>query len=91
MTGPFPRASESGASDDEGAFAGDSREKSVVCCIQDLVAEEVVDVILLRAIMMSGVRGYGVNSEVALDIVNYIRWVIDVTDTGGRDGAEVGG
>lgn len=55
VTSPFTGARERRASNNKGPFAGDSRHKSVVCGVEDLVAKEVVDIVLLRAIVVSSI------------------------------------
>lgn len=54
--------------------------------VEDLVAEEVVDVVFLGAVGVGGVGGDGVDSEFAVDVVDYVGWVVDVADARGGDG-----
>lgn len=81
MAGPFPRAGEGRATDDEGTFTGHSGEEGVVGCVEDLVTVEVVDVIFDGAVVMSSVRRDSMYGEVALDIVDHVWWVINVSYT----------
>lgn len=91
VAGQGTGAGEGGAADNEGAFCGEDGEEGVVGCVEDLVAEEVVDVIFLDAIVVGSVGGDGVNSEVALDVVDDVWWVVDVANARGEGCDEVVG
>lgn len=91
VAGEGARAGEGGAADDEGAFCGEDGEEGVVCCVEDLVAEEVVDVIFHDAVVVGSVGGDGVDGEVALDVVDDVWGMVDVANARGGCRDEVGG
>lgn len=84
MTSPLAATSECGTSDDEGSLAREDFEKTLVGGIYDLVAKEVVDIILLNTVLVCRVRADGVNSKIssALDMVDDVWRVVDVARTG---------
>lgn len=83
VAGEGPAAGEGGAADDEGSFRGHDGEEGVVGCVEDLVAEEVVDVVFGDTVVVSGVGGDGVYGEVALHVADDVWGVVDVANTGG--------
>lgn len=91
VAGDGAGAGEGGAADDEGAFGGVDGEEALVGVLEDLVAEEVVHVVFLDAGVVGCVWGDGVDGQVALNVVDYVRWVIDISDTRCRGCSEVGG
>ena len=58
---PLPAPCESGAADDEGSDVGDGGEEGVVGGVEDLVAEEVMDVVIDGTVSVSGIGGEGVD------------------------------
>lgn len=53
VAGPFAGAEEGGAPDDEGSLSWYGGKQGVVGCVENLVAEQIVHVVLLCAIRMS--------------------------------------
>lgn len=62
----------------------------MVGCIKDLVTEEVVDIVLFDAICVRGVGANGVYGQVAVDVVDHVRWLVDIADARRDRGREVG-
>lgn len=59
--GVFAGAGEGGAAEDEGAFVGPDVAEAVVCCVEDVVAVEVVHVVFQDAVYVRGVGGDGLD------------------------------
>jgi hypothetical protein len=78
VAGPFAAAGEGRAPDDEGALAREDFEETLVGGVDDLVAPDVVDIVLLHAVRVCGIGTYSVHCEIALHIVDDIWWVVDV-------------
>ena len=76
----FAAARECRSTDDEWTLAWENCEYGIVCRIQDLMSEEIVDIILLNAIVMCGIRRDRVDRKITLDIVDHVRWMIDIAD-----------
>ena len=51
--------------------------------------EKIVHVVLFCAVNMCGVGGHGVDCQIALDVVDNVRWVIHVSHTRCRRSAKV--
>jgi hypothetical protein len=86
---PFAASSKGRAANNERTLAREDREKTLVSGIEDLVAPEIVNIVLNHAVLVSRIGADSVHSKVALNIVNHIRWVVDVSDARSRRGAEV--
>lgn len=67
VAGPFASAGESGTADDEGSLTRNGGEEGVVGCVEDLEAEEVVDVVLFSSIGVGCVRGDCVDGQITLE------------------------
>lgn len=89
MSRPFAASSKGRAANDEWTFAREDREKTLVSGIEDLVAPEVVNIVLDHAILVGCVRADSVNSKIALNVVNHVRRVIDISDAWSRCCAKV--
>ena len=87
MAGDGAGAGEGGAADDEGPGGGGDGQEGGVGGLEDLVAEQVVHVVLLDAGVVRSVGADGVHGQVALDVVEDVGWVVDVAHAGGRGGA----
>lgn len=77
VAGPFPGAGVGGTPDYEGPFGGPDVKQGVVGGVEDLVAEEVVVVVLESSSVVSGVGTYGVHIKGSLDVVDDVWWVFD--------------
>ena len=91
MAAEHAGAGEGGAPDDEGPFAGEDVQEGIVCRVEDLVAEEVMHVVVLGAVGVGGVGGHGVHGELALNVVDDVGRVVDVADSGGWGGPKIAG
>lgn len=82
VAAPVPRhragPGERRPADDERALARPGGQETGVRGPEDLVAEQVVDVVLLDAVVVGGVGGDRVDGEVPLDVVDHVRGVVDV-------------
>lgn len=68
VSGPFAGARECRPTDDERPLPREDLKQSLVGSVQDLVAEQAVDVILLDTVDMGSIRRDGMHCEVAVDV-----------------------
>ncbi len=84
-----PRAGECRAADDEGPFRWSGRQERSVCRLQDLMAEKVVHVVFHDPVVVRCVRRHGVHGQIALDMVDNVRRVVDVAYPWRRRGTQI--
>lgn len=54
------------------------------------MTEEVVHIILLDAVCVSGIRADSVYSKISIDVVDHVRWLVNVAHTRCDGGREIG-
>lgn len=91
MTGPLTRSDESRPANDERSLAREDVEQGIVCCVEDLVTEKVVDIVFLDTVVVSGIRRDGVHRQVALHVVDNIRGMVHIPNARGRRSPQVVG
>lgn len=81
VTSPHARTGKSRSTNDERTLAREDFKKSLVSGVEDLVAKQVVHIVLLDSIDMGGVRADSVNAQISIDVVDHIWWLVDIADT----------
>ena len=80
VTSPFTTARSCGATDDEGTLTREDLKETLVCSVDDLMAKNVVDIILGYTVLVCCIGADSVHCEIILNVVDDIRWVVDVPD-----------
>ena len=80
VTGELAAAEKCRATNDKGTFPRDGAKKGLVGGIEDLVAKQVVNIVLLRTVCVGGIGGDGMDSKITLEVVNDVRGVVYVSD-----------
>lgn len=80
MSSPFPGARERGSADNEGPLFGEDVKEGMIRGVEDLVAKQVMKVILLAAAVVCGIGLHGVHCQVPLHVVDNIRWIVDASN-----------
>lgn len=79
MSRDGPGPGERRSADDERTLAWSCGQKTGVCSLENLMAKQVVHVVLLDTVVVGGVWRNGMHGEISLDMVDGVRWMVDVT------------
>ena len=89
MAGDLTSPCESTPADDERSLAGNDLQQSLVGSIEHLMTPKIVDIVLKRAVMMGGIGTDSMASKLAVDVVDYIWWVVDIADSWRNSGDKI--
>lgn len=89
VPGPFAGPGKGAAPDDEGSFPVKYLEEGLVCSVENLVAEEIMEVVFEVAAVMRRVGTNGMDCQIAMKVVYDIRRPIHVPNPGGGRGSVV--
>ena len=85
-----PTACKGASTNNKRPLSREDGQKSLVCSIKDLVAEEIMDIVLLDAVHMSRIRRNRMHSQSPVDVVDDVRRVINIASSRSDCRGEVG-